>query len=191
MGRRLAGLVALAVASAITAPCLADHIIGTYPHWDGNVTSGWFAVAQSFVAPVHNTLDNYTFGFEVANVDIAFRIFEWDETSGPVGGTLYAANFVSAAGDNLVDNINLALTPGTMYAAIVDMRGYGEASVHWMTNVDGNPTGDASWFDGGSWQYLDSGWSTKFRAEFTGIPAPGAVALLGLAALTPRRRRRI
>lgn len=144
---------------------------------------------KSFIAPADNVLDNYMFGFDAAGVNITFTIVPWDETSGPTGGPLYTDNFVSVAGDNFVSVIGLALTPGNMYAAIVDMNGYTGTSVHFMLNVTGNPTGDASWFNG-TWQFLNSGWSTKFRAEFI-VPAPGVLALLGLAgAATPRRRRR-
>jgi len=189
MRKRVAGVAVVAVSAFAAGPCFANHVIDTYPFWDNNITSGWLAVAQSFVAPAHPVLDSYTFGFQASGVNITFTIVPWDETSGPTGGPLFSTNFASIAGDNSISNIGLALTPGTMYAAIVDMNGYSGQSVHWMTNVTGNPTGDASWWNG-SWNFLNSGWSTKFRAEFNEVPGPGALALLGVAGLASRRRRR-
>lgn len=189
MKNRMSGVAAVVAAAASSAPCLADHVIDTYPFWDNNITNGWLATAQSFIAPSHNVLTRYTFGFE-ASVPVQFDVFQWDENSGPVGGSLYTLNFNSSVGDNTVSNINLSLTPGTMYAVIVNFLGYSGPSMHWMTNTTGNPTGDASWWDGSSWNFLNSGWSTKFRAEFSEVPAPGALALLGAAGLATRGRRR-
>jgi hypothetical protein len=180
--------VVVSASAVLAAPAFADHMIDTYPYWDGNITSGWLAVAQSFVAPEHNILVNYKFGFETAGVDINFDIYQWDETSGPVGGSLYSTSFSSLSGDNLVNGINLALTEGTMYAAIVDMNGFVDQSVHFMANVTGNPEGDSSWFNG-TWQLLNSGFSTKFMANFREIPAPGTLAAFGLFGLVGARRR--
>jgi MYXO-CTERM domain-containing protein len=187
---RRSNAFAVAACAMWAGPSFADHVIDTYPFWDGNVTNGWVAVAQSFIAPEHSVLDSYMFGFEGSKVAITFSIVQWDETSGPVGGPLYSTNVAGFIGDVVVSDIGLSLTPGEMYAAVVDMNGYTAESVHWMQNVDGNPTGDASWFDGSGWQYLNSGWSTKFRAEFTAVPGPAAVALLGVAGLAGSRRRR-
>lgn len=158
----------IAVSCAVCAtPSFADRTIDTYPFWDGNITDGWNAVAQSFVVDSNNVLRDYKFGYERSGIPIQFDIFAWDETIGPVGNSLYSTSFTSVAGDNLVNNINLTLSSGSMYAAIVDTGNQVGQGVHWMTNVDGNPEGDASWFNG-TWQFFNSGWSTKFMANFTG-----------------------
>lgn len=190
MKNRMSGVAAVVAAAAASSPCLADHVIDTYPFWDNNITNGWLATAQSFIAPTHNILSRFTFGFETGGLPLSFDVFQWDENSGPIGGSLFHTNINSVAGDNTVSGINLALNAGTMYAVIVDFQGFSGPSMHWMTNTTGNPTGDASWWDGSSWNFLNSGWSTKFRAEFSEVPAPGALALLGAAGLATRGRRR-
>ncbi len=165
---RISSLGAVVVAaSALGASASANTIIDTYPYWDNNVTNGWSRVAQSFVAPNDNVLDNYKFGFDGSNVTIQVDIHAWDNNTGPTGPSLWSTQVVGNVGDVTLSNINLALTPGAVYALVFDFQGYSGPSIHWMLNNTGNPGGHASWWSG-SWQYLNSGWSTKFRAEFSG-----------------------
>jgi len=154
-------------ASALAGPALAQTIIDTYPYWDNNITNGWARMAQSFIAPTDNVLETYTFGFDGSNVNIQVDVYEWDETVGEVGPSLYSTQVVGNPGDITLSNINLALNSGTRYALVFDFQGYSGPSIHYMLNDTGNPGGDASWWNG-SWQYLNSGWNTKFRAEFSG-----------------------
>ncbi len=88
----------VATSALAAGPCFADHALDTYPFWDGNVTSGWLRVAQSFAGQGdHNVLDNYMFGFSGIDVAIDFEVFEWDEASGPVGDALYSVGLVASA----------------------------------------------------------------------------------------------
>ncbi|MCL4197913.1 MAG: hypothetical protein KJZ69_10525 [Phycisphaerales bacterium] len=159
--------VAVAAASALAAPTFAQTIIDTYPYWDNNITNGWPRMAQSFVAPTDNTLDNYKFGFAGSGVTIQVDVYQWDDNVGEVGPSLYSTQVTGNPGDITISNINLTLTPGTTYALVFDFQGYSGQSIHWMQNNTGNPGGHSSWWNGG-WQYLRSGWSTQFRAEFRG-----------------------
>jgi hypothetical protein len=192
----LAALLNLTPASSKSAT-----VINTYPDWDGTITYGWDAVAQSFVAPADNTLLSWKFGIAPAtngspNNNVLFQIVAWDQSSGPVGAALFSREVAwpSAGGDILVDNIGLTLTPGSRYAAIANLENrYEGQSVHFQLNQTSYNGGNASWFSvPSSWQYLDSTWNTQFRAEFAAIPEPGTVPLILLSLLmllrVPRRR---
>lgn len=183
----LAGLGAAGIAQA--------YVIDTYPYWDGNITNGWYAVAQSFVVDgTDNVLQNYTFHIAGGSGNLMFSIVPWDLNVGPTGGAVYTANaaWPGSDGDVSFNGINTALTPGATYAGIVDLQGQSGQSVYWMANNTGNPTGDSSWRDvNGDWQFLGgSGWSTEFRAEFSPVPEPVSLIALGagLAALLRRRK---
>lgn len=85
------------------------------------------------------------------------------------------------------------LSANTTYWIVV--RGVGGGSFDWMASSPGiTPTGEATWNStsftsngGSSWSNSSILNSFEFQA---GIPAPGALALLGLAGLASRRRRR-
>lgn len=188
--RNLALLAGLAVSAGAQA-----YVIDTYPNWDGNVTNGWFAIAQSFVVDnTDNVLLNYKFGIDGGSGNLGFEIVPWSLASGPTGAAVYSTNVAwpGSTGDVMISGINTALTPGGTYAAIVDLQGQSGQSVHWMVNNVGNPTGHSSWRDsGGAWQFLGgSGWSTKFRAEFAPVPEPASMIGLGIGLLALARRRR-
>ena len=178
---------------SLAAPCFGE-LIDTYPDWDGSTTNFWHKIAQSFTVGSDNVLNNYMFALEPPGGQdtITFEIFEWDNSSGPVGDALYSVQeaWPEGGGDVLVDNIGLQLATGDLFAAIVDLRGYTGRSVHWQENQDSYSNGDASWFGKGRWRWLDSGWNTKFRAEL--VPEPGTLAMLGvgLAGVLIRRHRR-
>lgn len=171
MRRQCLFALVVSASALLAAPCLADTVIDTYPYWDGNVSDGWYKVAQSFVAPADNVLDSYQFAFAGSNIPLQFDIFVWDQELGPIGASLFTAQRTGHVGDVLIDNIHLTLEEGVRYAAVVDLLGYNGESVHWMMNVTGNPAGDASWWNV-TWQYLNSGWSTEFRARFSGSGCP-------------------
>jgi hypothetical protein len=178
---------------ALACTASANTAINTYPDWDGSVTNGWVAIAQSFIAPSDNVLDNWMFALDPpgGQNSVAFDIYAWSDLIGPVGSSLYSSveAWPAGGGDVLVDNIGLSLTPGNLYAAVVDLQGYSGLSVHFQFNQLSYTGGDASWLDGGAnWQFLNSGWNTKFRAEFVPEPSTLLVLTLGAAGLLPRRR---
>ena len=104
-------------------------------------------------------------------------------------------NWPTLGGDVLVDNINLTLTPGSRYAAVIDLEGYRGNSVNFQFNQNSFDQGNASWFGGvnPSWVYLDSIYNTEFRAEFYTVPEPAnllGLGLVGTALLRYARQRR-
>ena len=87
----------------------------------------------------------------------------------------------------MVDNIDLTLTPGLRYAAVVDPHGAAIRSLYFEQNQNSYNQGNASWFGVGGdphpvWWYLNSTYNTEFRAEFQNIPEPGSFLLAGVVA---------
>jgi hypothetical protein len=164
-------------------------VIDTYPDWDGNVTESYFKVAQSFLAPADNTLASWKFTLATSPgpTNILFEIVPWNASSGPSGSPLFSrtVSWSASGGDILVDNINLTLTPGSRYAAIVDLRSYGGPSVNFEYNQDSYNQGNAAWFAGinPTWKYLNSTYNTQFRAEFYAVPEPACLFAMGLVGI--------
>jgi hypothetical protein len=170
-------------------------VLDTYPDWDGNVTESYLKIAQSFIAPTNNILSSWKFGIApgAVSTNLIFEVVLWNAMSGPVGEPLFSrvADWPKQGGDIELDQINLGLSPGSRYAAIVDLRGYAGPSVHFEFNQDSYKQGNAAWYAGvnPSWKYLDSTYNTEFRAEFFGVPEPGGLLALGLAAIGLLRLR--
>jgi len=162
-------------------------IINTYPDWDGNVTLSYSRVAQSFLAPTDNILASWQFTLASipAATNVLFQIVPWNPNSGPSGAALFTRNlrWPAQGGDVLVDNINLTLTPGSSYAALIDFNGYRGQSVFFEYNQNSYNHGNASWFGGinPTWVYLNSTYNTEFKAEFL-VPEPTNLLTLALAA---------
>jgi hypothetical protein len=185
----------LSARARVAAFCLAicTHasaaVINTYPDWDGNVTLSYSKVAQSFLAPTDNFLASWQFTLapNSAPTNLLFQIVSWNPLSGPSGAALFTRNlsWPAQGGDVLVDNINLSLTPGARYAAVIDFNGYRGQSVFFEYNQNSYNHGNASWFGGinPTWVYLNSTYNTEFRAEFLAVPEP--VSLLALALAVP------
>lgn len=174
-------------------------VINTYPDWDGSVTESFLKVAQSFLAPADSTLASWQFTLapNAQPTNVLFEIVPWNPSSGPSGAPLFsrAVSWPAPGGNVLVDNIDLALTPGSRYAAVVDLQSYRGKSVDFQFNQNSYQLGNASWFGGlnPNWVYLDSTYNTAFRAEFYAVPEPAHLLGLGLAGAAllrqPRRRR--
>jgi hypothetical protein len=162
-------------------------VIDTYPDWDGSVTLSYGRVAQSFLAPGDNTLASWKFTLAPSGgpTNVLFQIVSWNPNSGPGGATLFSrtVSWPALGGDVPVDNINLTLTPGSRYAAVIDFGGYRGQSVLFEYNQNSYDAGNASWFGGinPGWVYLNSTYNTEFRAEFLAVPEPGSLLALGLA----------
>jgi hypothetical protein len=181
----------LAFAIAIHA---SAAIINTYPDWDGNVTLSYSKVAQSFSAPTDNILASWQFTLapNAAATNVLFQIVPWNPSSGPSGAALFTRNvsWPAQGGDVLVDNINLTLTPGSSYAALIDFNGYRGQSIFFEYNQNSYNHGNASWFGGinPAWVYLNSTYNTEFRAEFL-VPEPTNLLTLAVVAAALLRYR--
>jgi hypothetical protein len=180
-------LLASALCLALCANASAA-LINTYPDWDGNVTLSYSRVAQSFLAPTDNLLESWQFTLapNAAPTNLLFQIVPWNPNSGPSGAPLFTrfVNWPAQGGDILVDNINLTLTPGARYAAVIDFDGYRGQSAFFEYNQNSYSDGNASWFGGinPTWVYLNSTYNTEFRAEFFAVPEPANLLALALAA---------
>jgi hypothetical protein len=174
----------LAVCTGVSAA-----VIDTYPDWDGNITQSYSRVAQSFLAPADNLLASWQFTLapNAAPTNLLFQVVPWNPSSGPSGAALFSRNlgWPAEGGDVVVNNINLALAPGTLYAAVIDFNGFRGQSVFFEQNQNSYNHGNASWFGGivnPTWVYLNSTYNTQFRAEFLAVPEPTNLLALFLAA---------
>ena len=184
----IAVLALLIVGGVATA--YADNCnINTEPFWDGNITNGWLAQAQTFEAPSANCSVLSDWEFKLAGRtspgQVTFKIYEWG-SSGPVGNALYSQTLDWGTTDQLFDvtNINLTLTPGQLYGAEIDLQGYSDKSVYFNFNQTGYPGFDGWWFNPSAGGWNDIGGSNQyFMADFTSVPEPGSFLLLGSSLL--------
>jgi hypothetical protein len=183
----VAAVVLLIAGSATTAYASICNTVDTRPFWDNNITNGWFAQAQTFEAPAANcnVLSDWTFALagRTSPGAVTFSIYQWGPT-GPIGSPLFTTNIAwgTTNATYSVPNINVVLTPGTLYGADIDLQGYSGPSVYF----NGNKTGYK--YDG--WWYMpSSGWNDLplnqyFAADFSNaVPEPGSILLLGTSLL--------
>jgi hypothetical protein len=184
---------ALAVTALLIAGSAELHAancnINTEPFWDGNITSGWLAQAQTFEAPSADCRVLSDWEFKLAGRSspgqVTFNIYQWG-ADGPVGNALYSLTLDWGTTDQVFDvtNINLALTPGQLYGADIDLQGYNDKSVYFSGNQTGYPGFDGWWYNpaNGGWVgYPDT--NQYFNADFTSVPEPRSFVLLGSSLL--------
>lgn len=164
--------------------------INTIPYWDGSVTLGWLAAAQTFAAPSPscNVLSNYEFALAGRTMpgDVQFSIYRW-ASGGPSGSALFTTTLLWGTSPGLFDisGINLTLIPGQLYGADVNLLGYSGRSLYFDGNQMGDPGGTAWWYNpaNGGWN-IEPGLNDYFKADFR-QPTPEsptlALLLLGLA----------
>ncbi len=189
-------VAALAVASVASGTTIID----TTGSWGGARTAVWDHAGQEFEVPaIDNVLSTFELGVGGAEGVYSFSIYEWDDVDDHVvGGALFATGSLAVAVPDIefvTFNVNLALTPGNFYAAVVSFDGNPDGGVgRGVAFMSGNfyRDGNAVFTEMPIDQPWDSGsppsFELAFRAAF--VPAPGALALLGLAALMGTRRRR-
>ena len=200
---RIMKLVAVAAAAATTTFASATIIDnGQFGTNIGSVggASGSDIYAQSFVAPADNVLVQYGMWLAFGGSDAPLVSIDlWaddgfghaDENNILISGTQHQGNL-----DDLtrIDTFtNYALTPGNTYWVVInglhDQVSSGSYSSTWDGGINTIPDGIMEWSNdlGVSWSGITGGdWGVYIE---TAVPAPGALALLGLAGLTRRRRR--
>lgn len=210
--RRL--LLGVALAGMIAMPAVADTMIDKQPDvgpWWNPLGAGTTELyASDFIAPDTDTkvttlgtwLEAYTGGPDFAVVD--FEIWGTDpSTGGPdfdniicktgtmqtnvAALTLYTMDVVTGPA---------ILTPGERYWFVASAWGLGDPSYGYY-RVGGHTQNSAYQDNGTFWysNYADDGYfdgqglTPQMAFQVGLVPAPGALALLGLAGLIGRRRR--
>jgi hypothetical protein len=153
-------------------------VISTWTTSTGGVTTGWLYNAETLVAP-GTQFDSYTLGFDhQLATTVTLSIYNWLGDN-PVGSPLYTTSSLTWIGDGYeAANINLAVTPGSLYGVVVYFGGYSGSTV--IFGLNSYPQGQAEWsFDGTNWTAY-SFYNDQFIAVFSGgTPEPSSIILLG------------
>jgi len=173
------------LAAVALLPLRADTILNTFPDGPAGHTGGDLLQAQTFIAPTDNILSS----FEIQEVaapgqSVQLEIFQWN-ASGPVGAALYTSAPQPRTVDQIFtfSSINLALTAGNLYGAVVDNLGFKDNDAAYNMNQN-------SYSAGGLWVTLDGiiwgnlpGDNVYFMADFvpsqTSTPEPSTFLLIG------------
>jgi hypothetical protein len=194
-------LLLLAAGACLGLPVEATTILNTYPDGPPIYTNGFVLEAQTFTTPADAILSSFQFQmFNAQGQSVQLEIFAWGG-SGPSGPALFTSPSIARANaiqDFLVSNINLSLTPGSLYGAVIDSAGYNSFNAAFITNQN-SYTGGNMWLLGQN----TTTWSTfpgdnlLFQATFvagapSSVPEPSAFLLIGggLTALALVRRYR-
>lgn len=197
----------------MTAPALADIIVDQPDSLEGGIASQVFG--SPFEGYSCSALDDFTItdaydltaltvygenGAGSGDDDIAVTV-RFLATPDLGAATIASATGIQSGGVLTFDLTGVTLAAGTYWIAAQLERDFDLGGQwYWRTSTTMNGA-QAMWQNpGGSFGYgtgpigIDalgqSAWDMAFTLEGTVVPAPGAVALLGSAALVGRRRRR-
>ena len=193
-----AALRVLACAVALQASASANTVLNTFPDFNpgGSYTNGFLAQGQTFVVPVDTVLSDFSFRlFNAPGQSSQMQIFAWGAT-GPTGAALYSSPSLirnNTIQDVVVSNINLTLSQGALYGAVISNFGYSGPDAGFNQNQN-SYTGGNMWLLSAdtptTWTSF-GGLNLTFQATFvsagasSGVPEPGAAWLMscGLAGL--------
>lgn len=178
--------------AAVACAAQSAEFIDTYPDWTGNVTNGWFKVAQSFeVDPINTTFQNLRFSLGPGNGDILVELYKFD-ANGPTGSALFNRIIArpAAGGQIYIPDAHTIMFPAGKYGFVVDMLGNNGPSVHFNVHQTSYNEGHAYFHDGTSWSAFTN-LNLTFRAEFSALPEPGTMVAVGagVVGLLARQRR--
>ena len=195
-------LVAAAAALTVSAHALAQTtIISNHPGNDGTQTAGINDATRTkgmgFTMPggLGYTLDAVTLRLEFTTVDVTPVIEIYSDAGGVPGASLTTLNNPGSFDLGIGD---YAFTPAGSFTLEADtsywiVASSSLATYSWKASSPSEtPTGVATHIGATFGAYPPTGTSgilTTYFVDATVVPAPGSLALLGLAGLAVRRRR--
>jgi hypothetical protein len=203
-------IVSLLAVAAFSGSAFADHDPTIYSngagpdYLNGNEMAQWaqaedFTGVEGVITDVHFSVLDGVGGLQSWDGTVEWAIYLGDPNLNIVAGSGSGVNVTSTFDQNAggfdfffidfdLDNPVNVSAASTYWLALHMGSDFVADSLFWSTQV-GNGTATGLESDGG----FGGPWNTNFNEhyfELTGIPAPGALALLGLAGFTARRRRR-
>lgn len=173
----------VAVALASSASIVTISTWNASPTYD---TKGYAAAAETFISPGTELL-SFEVGFatHLAPGQVTLSIYDWSGND-PVGSPLFSSNnltWVSGQG-YLASGINLALTRGSLYGAVLDFGGFTGKSMKFALGTYKH--GQAEWLTSSGWDplYPPNTVNAQFTAQFQNtVPEPATLLMLGSGAL--------
>ncbi|MGI9013891.1 MAG: hypothetical protein ACR2GY_06525 [Phycisphaerales bacterium] len=205
------------IVSSIAALAIAGTVVASTPFWDNDINSNFFSdgALSPPAFPNIRVVDNFSSDVDtnIGRMDAgitedadwvssgSMEVYVYNNNNG-VPSTLYTSGtgYVTRTdtgetrfGRRLfiysVTGLSLNIPAGSYWIGLRDPNGSGAGTNYWMTSSGGGDTttGFSSVDAGYTWVPEGDNWHHAF--ELYKIPAPGALALLGLGGLVAPRRR--